>query len=88
MTGAEGEVNVQVRFFAGAAEAAGVDEREVAVETLTGHDLVALLGEGNERLAKVLKVSSLLADGARLSDLDATIGPVSRVDVLPPFAGG
>lgn len=79
---------MQVRFFAGAAEAAGVDEREVGAVVANGHELVALLGEGNDRLAKVLEVSSLLADGARVSDLAAPIDGVSRVDVLPPFAGG
>lgn len=79
---------MKVRFFAGAADAAGVDEREVVAEVRTGRDLVTLLGEGNERLASVLDVSSLLADGARVSDLDAALGHVDRVDVLPPFAGG
>ncbi len=79
---------MQVRFFAGAAEAAGVEERHVAADGLNGHDLVALLGDGNEKLGRVLAVSSLLADGARVSDLAAPLGSVERVDVLPPFAGG
>ena len=65
---------MQVRFFAGAAEAAGVEERHVAADGLNGHDLVALLGDGNEKLGRVLAVSSLLADGARVSDLAAPLG--------------
>ena len=75
------------RFFAGAAEAAGA-------ESLSGSGappvapLLERLGEGNERLAAVLNVSSLLADGARVSDRAASLEGVSRVDVLPPFAGG
>lgn len=79
---------MQVRFFAGAAEAAGVEQIEVGGGELTGLGLVALLGDGNERLARVLEVSSLLADGVRVSDLSAPLGAVLRVDVLPPFAGG
>lgn len=79
---------MQVRFFAGAAEAAGLEQLEVGGGELTGHGLVALLGEGNERLGRVLEVSSLLADGVRISDLAAPLGDVARVDVLPPFAGG
>lgn len=77
-----------VRFFAGAAEAAGVDEVEVGDEALDGHSLVALLARDNERLGRVLAVSSLLADGVRISDLASPIRDVERVDVLPPFAGG
>ncbi|SHJ34225.1 Molybdopterin converting factor, small subunit [Tessaracoccus bendigoensis DSM 12906] len=79
---------MRVRFFAGAAEAAGVDELVVADAGQTGHDLVTVLAEGNQRLGEVLRVSSLLADGARVADLSAPLGVVDRVDVLPPFAGG
>lgn len=79
---------MQVRFFAGAAEAAGAEAREISFDDGTGADLVAQLADGNERLAEVLKVSSLLADGARVSDLSAPLAGVAQVDVLPPFAGG
>lgn len=79
---------MHVRFFAGAAEAAGMDTLTVDAAGMSGRDLVAHLAEGNERLAKVLSVSALLADGARLTDLDAEIGNVDSLDVLPPFAGG
>lgn len=77
-----------VRFFAGAAEAAGVDEIEVAGEAPDAHALVRVLGRDNDRLARVLAVSSLLADGVRVADLSDPLGDVERVDVLPPFAGG
>ena len=79
---------MDVRFFAGAAEAAGVEALTVDAAGMSGHDLVAHLAEGNDRLAKVLGVSSLLADGVRLTDLDAGVGGVASLDVLPPFAGG
>lgn len=75
-----------VRFFAGAAEAAGQESREVP-DGLTVEELKALLGSGNDRLAQVLAVSSLLADGVRVSEVSPLTG-VAQVDVLPPFAGG
>lgn len=79
---------MQVRFFAGAAEAAGRDAVEVDASGLTASGLRARLGDGNERLAEVLRVSSLLADGARVDDAEADLTGVRCVDVLPPFAGG
>lgn len=78
---------MQVTFFAGAAEAAGTESVSVG-EVATAADLVALLGRDNERLAAVLRVSTLLADGARVADPATGLDGVSRVDVLPPFAGG
>jgi len=78
----------QIRYFAGAAEAAGVDEVEVDVAALTVSGLLARLGQDNARLAEVLRVSSLLADGVRQDDPDAVLAGVAQVDVLPPFAGG
>ena len=87
MTGRGKDMHVEVRFFAGAAEAAGAESLSVA-GVATVDALVDRLGEGNERLASVLNVSSLLADGARVSDRSASLDGVARVDVLPPFAGG
>ena len=78
---------MEVRFFAGAAEAAGAESLSVS-GVATVDALVNRLGEGNERLASVLNVSSLLADGARVSGREASLDGVARVDVLPPFAGG
>ena len=74
---------MEIRFFAGAAEAAGHDS-----DGLTADDVVARLSEGNERLAKVLGVSALLADGTRITDRGADLSAVRSLDVLPPFAGG
>lgn len=75
-----------VRFFAGAAEAAGRETMEVDG---SGHTLESLrdqLGADNERLARVLDVSTWLADGERRSS--GSLDGVSQLDVLPPFAGG
>ena len=79
---------MDVRFFAGAAEAAGASVICVDADGLTGQDLVELLGQGNDRLSRVLQVSTLLADGVRVADLDLALRGVASVDVLPPFAGG
>lgn len=79
---------MEIRFFAGAAEAAGVDTRELDATGLSAADVVAQLAEGNERLGRVLDVSALLADGARLGDRGADLTEVRALDVLPPFAGG
>ena len=79
---------MEVRFFAGAAEAAGVDTLVIDAAGLSAVDLVARLAAGNERLAKVLDVSALLADGARIGDRAADLSGVTSLDVLPPFAGG
>ncbi|WP_040282163.1 MoaD/ThiS family protein [Tessaracoccus massiliensis] len=79
---------MEVRFFAGAAEAAGTDAVEVDATGLTADEVVARLADGNERLAKVLEVSALLADGARVGDRTTDLSEVQSLDVLPPFAGG
>lgn len=80
---------MEVRFFAGAAEAAGTQrlEMDAAPDASIG-GVVARLGEGNARLTRVLAVSCLLLDGVRVSDPDRPVGAASRLDVLPPFAGG
>jgi hypothetical protein len=42
----------------------------------------------DERLSRVLEVSSFLVDGVTWRDRQATLPPGATVDVLPPFAGG
>ncbi|MBB1508600.1 MoaD/ThiS family protein [Tessaracoccus sp. MC1756] len=79
---------MEVRFFAGAAEAAGADNRIIDARGLTADQVVDQLAEGNERLAKVLNVSALLADGTRITDRGIDLSEVRSLDVLPPFAGG
>ncbi|MCG6567344.1 MoaD/ThiS family protein [Tessaracoccus sp. ZS01] len=79
---------MEVRFFAGAAEAAGADSRVIEARGLTADQVVSQLAEGNERLAKVLNVSALLADGTRITDRSTDLSEVQSLDVLPPFAGG
>lgn len=76
----------QVRYFAGAAEAARTE-----AEALTGTsvaELRACMVEAHgEAFARVLERCSILVEGVR-SDDDAPVAPGDVVDVLPPFAGG
>ena len=74
-----------MRYFAAAAEAAGVEEE--LLEALTVGELKQLLVEKyGEPMAKVLASGSFLVDGVVSRDDAVRIG--ARIDVLPPFAGG
>ena len=80
---------VRVRFFAGAAQAAGTSDREADIEPgATLAELCDILGRGNDRLASVLEVSSFLIDGTIVTDRAADVSGAAGIDVLPPFAGG
>lgn len=79
---------MEVRFYAGAAEAAGREAIHLDAAELTADQAVARLGAGNEALARVLAASSLLADGVRVTHRGAALAGVKQLDVLPPFAGG
>ena len=79
---------MEIRFFAGAAEAAGVDSVQIDAAGATAAGIVNRIGGGNDRLARVLAVSSLLADGVRVQSPDDDLSDVDTLDVLPPFAGG
>lgn len=76
-----------VRYFAAAAEAAGLEHEEIAMPGGTVGDLRALLGRRHgEAMIRVLRAGAFLVDGAVERDDDVPLGDV--VDVLPPFAGG
>ncbi len=80
---------VTVRFFAGAAQAAGVDSARVAADANQTLREIAQAASNND-LASILEVSSFLVDGA-LADGDTPLGESAtngQLDVLPPFAGG
>ncbi|MFO7690425.1 MAG: MoaD/ThiS family protein [Cryobacterium sp.] len=76
-----------IRFFAGAAEAAGTTALTVPAATVgeLRADLVARYGPD---FARVLGLCSLLVNGARAADDAAPLTEADTVDVLPPFAGG
>lgn len=81
-------ISVQLRFFAGAAEAAGVSSLRLELpEPATVADVLATLS--TPELERVLGLCSVLVNGVRADDCGAVLpaGDV-MVDVLPPFAGG
>ncbi|MGC5615398.1 MoaD/ThiS family protein [Georgenia sp. Z1491] len=84
-----GTTTVTVRFFAGAAEAAGTGVRtvEVPAGATVGTVVAALREDADERLTKVLDVATWLLDGRRTQD-SAPVPAGATVDCLPPFAGG
>ncbi len=83
-------IEVELRYFAAAAEAAG--RAEERLELPAGTTLAALreqlAGRGLE-MARVIGVSSCLVNA--LSTPADSLTPLAdgdRIDVLPPFAGG
>lgn len=77
-----------ISYYAGAADAAGVDSEVLDLPDVTAAELITALDARHEGLASVLRRCSLLVDGAPLTSDDAPIVAAARVDVLPPFAGG
>lgn len=88
---------ITVRYFAAAAEAAGVEEESWPasdVDTIAALRAALELKYG-ESMARVLRAGSFLVNGTvrrddgPLAAAGQTSGTaVFRVDVLPPFAGG
>ena len=80
---------ITVLFYAGAAQAAGVDSARVPATANQTLREIAQAASKND-LASILEVSSFLVDGA-LADGDTPLGESAtngQLDVLPPFAGG
>ena len=78
---------IAVRLFAGAAAEFGADEATVRARTVS--ELVQALTAGaTPEATRVIGRSSLLVDGVACTDHDRALGRGTRVDVLPPFAGG
>ena len=88
---------MNVRYFAAARAAAGVDEERF---DLADGDTLASLFEailaverpdppaGTPPLARILARSSFLLNEVAVRDHAAALKPADVVDVLPPFAGG
>lgn len=80
-------MDVTVRYFAAAADAAGREEEIVPVDGHTLAALTALLAERyGEPMRAVMRAGSFLIDDVVRRDPAAPLA--ARVDVLPPFAGG
>lgn len=92
----EQTVKVEVRYFAAAVDAAGCEKE--TLDLAVGADIATLREALSERhgadMARVLGVAAFLVepgapgagDGELTRDPAAAVG--TRVDVLPPFAGG
>lgn len=77
-----------VRLFAAAADAVGMNEAVIAAGT-TAELLEALSAKGAANAEQVLAQCSLLVDSVATTSTDSVaLQDDSRVDVLPPFAGG
>lgn len=74
-----------VRYFAGAADAAGAEEEVRTEATLDA--LRAAVVTDHERLGLVLPRCAVLVNGER-TDADVPLSASDVVDILPPFAGG
>lgn len=79
---------MRIRYFAGAADAAGLDESLLTGPLDVAELREALVSAHGPEFARVLGRCSLLADGVRLDADDARVPDAATVDVLPPFAGG
>lgn len=77
---------VTVRYFAAAAEAAGVESEVLPMMATVGQLRTVLVERYGDSMARVLAAGSFLVDGVVSRNDDRTLG--ERVDVLPPFAGG
>ena len=75
----------QVRYFAAAAEAAGLESEQLEAATI-GELKGILISRYGDPMKKVLASGSFLVDGVVSRDDSRAVG--SRIDVLPPFAGG
>jgi molybdopterin synthase sulfur carrier subunit len=82
-------IEVNVRYFAAARAAAGLERETVAVASgATVTDLLAALRTRDQKLAIVLDRCSFLCDGVAVRDTGKKLETNQTVDVLPPFAGG
>jgi molybdopterin converting factor small subunit len=84
-----GTLKVTVRYFAGAAAAAGRQEEivPVAAGSTLGDLLTRLADRYGEGLARVLNASSYLLEEVHAEPTDL-LRDRATLDVLPPFAGG
>ena len=77
---------ITVRYFAAAAEAAGVDAEQLPAGS-AAQVRAAMVASHGPGLDRVLGRCALLADGVRVEG-DDLVPAGATLDVLPPFAGG
>lgn len=76
-----------IRYFAGAAEAAGTDEEQLDGSTV-GEVLAAARRTHGDQLSEVLGRCSVLHAGRYVEEESTPVASGDTIDVLPPFAGG
>lgn len=88
---------MNVRYFAAARAAAGVEEERFELPSGSSvEDLLAAVlkverpepPSGTPPLARILSRSSFLLNEVAVRDRSVVVSPDDVVDVLPPFAGG
>lgn len=79
------EAQATVRYWAAAADAAGVASESVSGRTLG--EVLSRAAVAHPGLSAVFEVASYLVDG-QATDPVLPLTPGAVVDVLPPFAGG
>lgn len=81
-------MNVTVRYFAAAADAAGREEEVFALDpdATLGSLKAVLEAQYGADMGHVLRTGSFLID--KVVRRDDSVPVSDRVDVLPPFAGG
>lgn len=81
---------IQLRFFAGARAATGVDTIDLAVPAgaSLGDALAQLTPASGQQLDRVLDRCSFLINAIATTDRRVILSDGDRVDVMPPFAGG
>ena len=77
---------VELRFFAAASTAAGVDTATFLSAPLSS--IIAQACESNPALAHVVSQCSFLLDSVVVHDQNIVVRDGSVIDVLPRFAGG
>jgi molybdopterin converting factor small subunit len=83
-------VIVNVRFFAAARAAAGVETEAVTVPAGTTVDILlkTVRAAHGDELGRVLDRCSFLLDEVAVRDRNLPLHDGAVLDVLPPFAGG
>lgn len=77
---------VEVRYFAAARVAAGVEKANFTAGPI--NSIIAEACDGNPALKHVISQCSLLLDSVAVHDQALLVDDGSVIDVLPRFAGG
>ena len=82
-------MQITVRYFAGATQAAATTSESVEISpSTTLEQLLAQLSQRSDELARVLAASSYLINSRPVTDRSSVLAEGINLDVLPPFAGG